>query len=109
MLQTSLAAAMTSHVLPKIKNKYILLAFYQACASETFHDKWMTAETWAESICRHYQLPKALKFNGASLNHAISSNNGLCLAMDVAKDNVPLDHCGMFCTSYKPVSKASTR
>jgi len=109
MLQISLAATMTSQVLLKTKNKYILLAFYQACDSKTFCNKWMTAKTWAESICLHYQLPKALKFNGASLNHAISSNNGLCLAMDVAKDNVPLDHCGMFCTSYKPVSKASTR
>ena len=37
-------------------------------------------------------------------------NIGLCLALDMPEDNVPRDHCGIFCDSYKPhENKAKSR
>ena len=70
----------------------------------------MTANTWAESICLHYEVPEGIQFNGTAANKAIASNIGLCLALDMPKDNVPRDHCGIFHDSYKPhKNKAKSR
>jgi len=101
---------MTPQVLPTNKNKYILVIFMQACENTTLHNKLMTANTWAESICLHYQVPEGIQFDGTALNKAITSNIGLCLALDMPKDNIPRDHCGIFCDSYKPCeNKAKLR
>jgi len=44
---TGCTAAMTSQVLP---TNNISAVFMQACENTTFHNNWMTANTWAESI-----------------------------------------------------------
>ena len=95
---TGCVAAMTSQVLPTNKNKFVLAVFMQACENITFHNKWMTANTWAESICLNYQLPEGIQFDGTALNKAITSSIVLCLALDTPKDNVPRDHCSIFVT-----------
>ena len=70
----------------------------------------MTANTQAETICLHYQVPEGIQFDGAALNKAIASNIGLCLALDMPNDNVPRDHCSIFHDSYMPCeNKAKSR
>jgi len=99
---TGCAAVMTSQILPTNKKRYILAVFTQACENTTFCNKWMTSNTWAESICLHYQVPEGIHFDGAAHYKAATSNIGLCLALDTPKDNVSRDHCSIFCDSYKP-------
>ena len=57
---TGCAATMPSQVLPTNKNKYILAIFTPACENTIFHNKWMTTNTWAESICLHYEVPEGI-------------------------------------------------
>jgi len=93
---------MATQLLPKTKNKYILSVFKQACETAFFHNKWMTADTWADAICLHYQLSKGIVFDGTALSRAIASNIGLCLAMDVPKDNISQTIVVFFVTTSSP-------
>jgi len=90
---------MATRLLPKTKNKYILSVFKQACETAIFHDKWMTADTWADAICLHYQLSEGIAFDGTALSTVIASNISLCLAVDSPKDDIKSDHCGVFATA----------
>jgi len=93
---------MATGLLPKTKIKYILSIFKQVCETAIIHDKWMTANTWADTICLHYHLSKGIVFDGTALSRAIAPNIGLCLAMDAPKDNIKTNHCGIFHDHFKP-------
>jgi len=69
----------------------------------------MTADTWADAICLHYQLSEGIPFDGIALSRAIASNIGLCLAMDAPKDNIKSDHCGVFHDHFKPTTAKSKK
>jgi len=76
-----------------MENKYIIDSFLQAARQPLFQHRWMTAETWAELIARHYQLPEATCYSGQKLVNALSRckwlnalietrgviNNSICL------------------------------
>ena len=55
-----------------MENKYIIDSFLQAARQPSFQHRWMTAETWAELIARHYQLPEATCYSRQKLVNAIS-------------------------------------
>ncbi len=50
---------------------FIVSCFWDACAVETFHGKWMMAEAWAQVIIKHFKVNESLKFDGSQLIKAL--------------------------------------
>jgi hypothetical protein len=50
---------------------FIVSTFREACSLSAFHGKWMTAETWADVIVKHYKLSDVISFNGNQLVSAL--------------------------------------
>jgi hypothetical protein len=74
-------------------NKYIIESFLQAARNDIFQHCWMTAETWAELIARHYKLPESTCYNGQKLVNAIGRCkwlNPLIESTGVINDNLSL-------------------
>jgi hypothetical protein len=73
-------------------------AFLAACSDPEFHDQWMTSDTWAELICLHFNLLEYNSFTGIQLNKVFQSraNAYTSTAMDIDRQNVPLDHFRIF-------------
>jgi hypothetical protein len=63
---------------------FIVSCFKGACSVEMFHGKWMTAETWAQVIMKHF-------------NHYASLNSDMLV---VDRRNIPSDHIGIFCDVF---------
>jgi hypothetical protein len=59
----------------------------------------MSSQTWAEIIVMHFSVAPDLQFDGKMLVKAIARNKLLAASMDVAWNNVPRDHCGIFIVS----------
>ena len=64
-------------------------AFLAATADPEFHEKWMTADTWAELTCLQYNLVDSNAFTGIQLNKVFQSRGNLHLMnqMDVDRNN----------------------
>ena len=58
-------------------NNFVIEVFLEACHKEEFQNRWMSAATWAEIVCRHYNLVAEVAFDGNKLVHAISRNKVL--------------------------------
>ncbi len=73
-------------------------AFLTACSDSEFHGRWMTLDTWAELICLHFNLLDSNSFTGIQLNKVFQSrvNTYISTTMDIDRQNVPLDHFGVF-------------
>lgn len=73
-------------------------AFLTACSDSEFHGRWMTSDTWAELICLRFNLLDSNSFTGIQLNRVFQSraNTYISTAMDIDRQNVPLDHFGIF-------------
>jgi hypothetical protein len=50
---------------------FIVSCFRDACSIETFHGKWMAAETWAQVIIKHFKVNESLKFDGSQIVKAL--------------------------------------
>jgi hypothetical protein len=82
---------------------FIVSCFRDACSIETFHGKWMTAETWAQVIVKHFKVNKSLKFDGSQIVKALglkcyASLNSKMLVADHC--TIPSDHIGIFCDLF---------
>jgi hypothetical protein len=49
----------------------ILRAFLDACTEKSFHNKWMSAQTWAEIINHNFSIQPELQFEGKALVEAL--------------------------------------
>ncbi len=54
--------------------RFVTEAFLEACSKSEFQDRWMSAATWAEIVCRYYNLGMDIAFDGNKLVLAISRN-----------------------------------
>ncbi len=75
-------------------------AFLEACSKSEFQDRWMSAATWAEIVCRHYNLGEDIAFDGNKLVHAISCNKALNSLIE-GNDGVINDHISLFQNRYR--------
>jgi len=78
---------------------FIVSCFRDACSNEAFHGKWMTAETWAQVIIKHFKVNESLKFDGSQIVKALglkryASLNSEMLVAD--RRTIPFDHIGIF-------------
>ena len=83
----------------KTRPDFIVSCFRDACSNETFHGKWMTAETWAQVIIKHFKVNESLKFDGSQIVKALglkryASLNSEMLVAD--RRTIPFDHIGIF-------------
>ena len=84
---------------------FILRTFLDACMAKTFHNKWMSAQTWAEIINHNFSIQPELQFDGKALVGAIKRSH-LSESMDVPWTQIPIDHCGIFCHALQPKGKS---
>jgi hypothetical protein len=75
---------------------YACTMFLDACKVPCFHNRWMSSQTWADIIVMHYSIAPDLQFDGKMLVKGIARNKHLAASMDIAWNNVPHDHCGIF-------------
>jgi len=78
---------------------FIVSCFKDACAVETFHHKWMTAETWIQIIIKHFKLNECLKFDDSQLTKALPVKRHAILNSELLvsdRCNIPSDHIGIF-------------
>ena len=76
-------------------NKIVKEAFLEACSKSEFQDRWMSLGTWAEIVCRHYNLGMDIAFDGNKLTHAISCNKALN-SLIKGNDGMINDHISLF-------------
>ncbi len=60
----------------------------------------MSAATWAEIVCQHYNLGEDIAFDGNKLVHAISRNKALNSLIE-GNDGVINDHISVFQNKYR--------
>ena len=72
----------------------------EACSKSDFQNRWMSAATWAEIVCRHYNLGEDIAFDGNKLVHAISRNKALNSLIE-GNDGVINDHISVFRNKYR--------
>ena len=84
---------------------FILRTFLDACMAKTFHNKWMSAQTWAEIINHNFSIQPELQFDGKALVGAIKQSH-LSESMDVPWTQIPIDHCGIFRRVLQPKGKS---
>ncbi len=75
-------------------------AFLEACSKSEFQDRWMSAATWAEIVCRHYNLGKDIAFDGNKLVHANSRNKAGNFLIE-GNDGMINDHISLFRNKYQ--------
>jgi hypothetical protein len=84
---------------------FIVSTFREACSITAFQGKWMTADTWAEVIVKHYKLSEVMSFNGNQLVNALGlkKNHAFNSEISVAdRRNLPPDHIGIFRDMFRP-------
>ena len=91
----------------KTMSGFILTAFFDACKAKSFHNKWMSAQTWADIIIHNFSIQPELQFNGASLVKALGKSH-LSESMDIPWTQIPPDHCGIFRQTLQPKGKSKT-
>ena len=88
-------------------SSFILTAFFDACKAKSFHNKWMSAQTWADIIIHNFSIQPELQFNGAALVKALGKSH-LSESMDIPWTQIPPDHCGIFRQTLQPKGKSKT-
>ena len=81
-------------------NKFVTEAFLEACSKSEFQDRWMSLGTWAEVVCRHYNLGMEIAFDDNKLAHAISHNKALN-SLTEGNDGMINDHISLFQNKYR--------
>jgi hypothetical protein len=84
---------------------FILRTFLNACTAKTFHNKWMSNQTWADIINHNFSIQPELQFDGKALVGAIKQSH-LSESMDVPWTQIPPDHCGIFRHVLQPKGKS---
>jgi hypothetical protein len=82
-------------------NNFVIEVFLEACHKEEFQNRWMSAATWAEIVCRHYNLVAEVAFDGNKLVHAISRNKVLNSLME-GNDGMDKNNITVFRKKYRP-------
>ena len=82
-------------------NNFVIEVFLEACHKEEFQNRWMSAATWAEIVCRHYNLVAEVAFDGNKLVHAISRNKVLNSLME-GNDGIDKNNITVFRKKYRP-------
>jgi len=83
-----------------MENKYITGHFLEACRNPQFHHQWMTAETWADIITTHYNVPLELKYNSKSLIEAIHQTKWLASILNTTGQ--VNEHINVYQKWYRP-------
>jgi hypothetical protein len=100
-------SALYSFALQKSHERLHIDHFFDACKAKSFHNKWMSAQTWADIIIHNFSIQPELQFNGASLGKALGKSH-LSVSMDIPWTQIPPDHCGIFCQMLQPKGKSKT-
>lgn len=79
-----------------MNSNFVFTTFLDACKVPTFHNKWMSAQTWAEVIVQRFSITPDLQFDGQTLVNTIARKKHFATAMDMAWNNAPVDHHGIF-------------
>ncbi len=82
-----------------MENKFITGSFLDATRNADFHDKWMTAETWAALVAHHYQLPPLVTYDGKQLTRAVNLDRRLTAVLDSTGEATK--HTNVFRKWYK--------
>jgi len=82
-------------------NNFVLESFFEACKKEEFHNRWMSAATWAEIVCLHYSLGAEVAFDGNKLVHAISRNKAVNSLIE-GNDGMSKGEISVFRNKYRP-------
>ncbi len=82
-------------------NNFVLQSFFEACKKEEFHNRWMSAATWAEIVCLHYSLGAEVAFDGNKLVHAISRNKAVNSLIE-GNDGMSKGEISVFRNKYRP-------
>ncbi len=80
---------------------FILRTFLDACVAKIFHNKWMSAQRWAEIINHNFLIQPELQFDEKALVGAIKQSH-LRESMDVPWTQIPPHHCGIFRCVLQP-------
>jgi len=82
-------------------NKFIVQVFLEACRKADFQDKWMSAATWAEIVCRHYNLGVDVAFDGTKLTQAIGRDKALNSLIEGNNGQIN-EHVSLYRNKYRP-------
>jgi len=82
--------------------------FIEAACIMDFHQRWMTADTWAELIIHHFNIELSLSFNGSYLVKVLGRKHHKQLwnLMECDQKIIPCDHVGIFQNQYHPCSSS---
>jgi hypothetical protein len=83
-----------------MENNFVTETVFEACHKADFQDKWMSATTWAEIVCWHYNLDADVAFDGNKLVHAISHNKVLNSLFD-GNDGMVKEDIAVFRNKYQ--------
>ena len=88
-----------------MENKFITGSFLDATRNTDFHDKWMTADTWAALVAHHYQLTPSVTYDGKQLARAVNLDRRLTAVLDSTGEAT--EHTNVFRKWYKPKGSKS--